>query len=54
MYYDIEGREFVTTEQLRAEWQWMMREGMIDPMTFREFLMNSMASNGGTLEARGE
>lgn len=50
MYYDNDGRTVVTTEQLRQEWLWMMQEGMIDEMSFSDFLLNSMASNGGSLE----
>ena len=51
MYYDLEGRQAVTTEQLRNEWLAAIQEGVIDnTMTFREYLRNSMASNGGTLE----
>lgn len=52
MYFDIEENQVVTTEQLREEWLFMMEEGMIDAMSFLDFLKNSMASNGGTLERR--
>ena len=51
MYYDLEQGRAVTTEQLRGEYLRAVQEGIVDnTMSFREYLMNSMASNGGTLE----
>ena len=51
MYYDLEGRQTVTTEQLRNEYLMAISEGIVDnTITFREYLRNSLASNGGTLE----
>ena len=53
MYYDIEEGRTVTTEQLRNEYLMAVQEGIVDnTMSFRDYLWNSMASNGGTLERR--
>ena len=51
MYYDFEGCVYVTTEQLFAEYLMAIQEGVIEAdMSFKDYLKNSMASNGGTLQ----
>lgn len=50
MYYDMEGCAVVTTEQLFGEYLMAVQEGIIESeMSFKDYMKNSMASNGGTL-----
>lgn len=50
MWRDIESGEIVTREQLYAEYMEALASGIVDPMTFNEYINNSLTRNNGTLE----
>ena len=49
-YHDIESNEIITEEQLKKEYEQQTESGIIDEMTFSEFIRNSLTRYNGTLE----
>ena len=50
MWRDIESGDIVTREQLYTEYMEALSIGIIDQMTFNEYITNSLTVNNGTLE----
>lgn len=49
LYYDSENNEYITTEELKKEFEVKANEDT-EAKTFKEYLSNCMYYNNGTLE----
>ncbi len=50
LYYDSENNEYITTEELKKEFEELKANEDTEAKTFKEYLSNCMYYNNGTLE----